>query len=277
MVVRGFAVLVPLAMVVLSACGTAAAPVTTAATTGASTTVTSTIEAGATTAVATTSPAPTTATVPPPALWKAVAPGELDILFVGNSHTSTHDVPTMVESLLESIEGIQVSVGTLKAGFLRMALGQRDVTDAISSGAWDIVILQGQEISMSHSTSYSQDEAVALANSAREAGSRALFFSEWSREGLDETDYIENIYRQMATSAGVELIPIGRSWDRLLADQPAYQLWSDDGNHSSPHGAFLAAATIAYYLVGPDAQLTTSPDLQALLEPARLTIENYIR
>lgn len=199
----------------------------------------------------------------------------IDILFVGNSHTATHDIPTTVASLLNSDPAYQVSTTFVGSEFLRVASQNPAVLDAIAEGSWDIVILQGQEISQSHSIEYSRSEAVALAELAAESGARPLLFSEWSRRDIDETSYIKNIYSGIAAMADAEVIPVGRAWDRLLADDPAALLWAADGNHSSAEGAFLAAATIAYFIAGPAAEMVGEPDLQPLLETARMTIAEY--
>ena len=177
---------------------------------------------------------------------------------------------------MEAVGSYEPTVTTLKAGFLRMAMDRPDITTEISSGDWDVVILQGHEISMSHSTRYSQKEPVALARLAVEAGSRALFFAEWKRDGTDETAYIEDLYNELAAKSGAEVIPVGRSPDRFLTDNPEAGLWSKDGNHASQEGAFLAAATIAYYLLGPEADTSTSPDQSQILTPAQEAIRIYL-
>jgi hypothetical protein len=213
-------------------------------------------------------------TVPPASTMPM--PGDISILFIGNSHTSTHDIPGMVKALLESSSTHEVEVARLGADFLRTGRESSSITEAVASGEWDIVILQGQEISQSHTISYSTAGAVGLASLASQAGARPLFFSEWKRQGIDETEYIEDIYRGIAEQASAEVIPVGRAWDRVLADDPAAALWSRDGNHSSPEGAFLAAATIAYFIAGPDADLRTDSALEQLLTAAQLTIEDYL-
>ena len=159
--------------------------------------------------------------------------------------------------------------------FLRTALDNSAIVSAVSSGDWDLVVLQGQEISQSHTIDYSTAEAVALAHMAESAGAQALFFAEWSRRGVDETEYIENIYANIAERSDAAVIPVGRSWDRLLADRSNYELWAVDGNHAASDGALLAAATIAFFIAGPDAPITTTgDDHRLLLEAARLTIED---
>ncbi len=235
-------------------------------TTGLSTTTTE--GASTTTTASTTTPtAPTTTT--------SSAGGTLSILFVGNSHTSTHDIPRTVRELLDSDPARQTTVELMSAGFLRIAANDVAITDAIGSGDWDIVVLQGQEISQSHSIAYSQEEAVALAELAIESGARALLFSEWPRKGIDETEYIEKIYDEIAEASGAEVVPVGRTWDLYLADLPDNNLWASDGNHSNSDGAFLAAATLAHVIAGPDAGLTTATALEHFLRTARLTVESY--
>lgn len=108
------------------------------------------------------------------------------------------------------------------------------------------------------------------------AGSRPLFFAEWRRRSVDETEYIEGIYDEIAEKAGAEVIPVGRSWELFLTAEPEYPLWSSDGNHSSAEGAFLAAATIAYFIAGPGADLTIEPGLDPFLNMAQITIEDYL-
>ncbi len=201
--------------------------------------------------------------------------GDLEILFVGNSHTATHDIPATVASLLNSSPVYQVTTQFVGSEFLRVALQNSSVIDAITEGSWDIVILQGQEISRSHTVDYSRFEAIELAQLVAESGARPLFFSEWSRREIDETAYIENIYAGIAAMADAEVIPVGRSWDRYLKSEPGALLWADDGNHSSAEGAFLAAATIASFIAGPDAKLATAADREPLLEAARLTVIEY--
>lgn len=259
---------VVLLLVLLTACsqGELSLPTPTLPTTATSISQSATTTTAPATSTTSSAPAPTT----------SVASGDLNILFIGNSHTSTHNIPEQVEALLET-GTTRVEVDYISAGFLRTASKDPAVIDAIASGRWDLVILQGQEISQSHSIAYSQVEAIALAEQANDAGSRPLFLAEWSRQDIDETEYIEGIYEEMAKEADAGVIPVGRSWERFLQGQPAYKLWAVDGNHSAPDGAFLAAATIAYFIAGTDIELHTGPGREFFLEAARLTIENYLQ
>lgn len=226
-------------------------------------------------------PAPTS-TVSQPTSTRAAssttvtsATDELAILFVGNSHTGTHGVPALVEEFLDSDPSTEARVLLITSDFLSTAANNDRLVEEIDSGRWDVVVLQGQEVSQSHTIDYSRAGAIALAQASEAAGSRPMLFSEWSRRDIDETEYIEAIYEQIADASGAEVIPIGRAWDRFLVTAPGYPLWGSDGNHSSPEGALLAAATIAYAIAGSDAVFSTDTDLAPFLDAARFTIDDF--
>lgn len=173
---------------------------------------------------------------------------DIKILFVGNSHTATHNVPVIVRELLESAKADRV-VATHYVGSSTLKYAWNDNTkEIIRSGGWDYIVLQGQEISMSHKYDYSKAEAISLAKLGIESGAKVLLFSEWKRRNIEETEYIEAIYRHIAKESGAEVVPIGRAWDRALKQKPKLELWSGDGNHSQAAGAYLAAATIACWI-----------------------------
>ncbi len=185
---------------------------------------------------------------------------DINILFIGNSHTATHNVSGIVKQLLESApSGKSVRVQYLGAASLKGA-DSAAFHRTIRNGGWNFVVLQGQEISMSHKYDYSKEEAIRLAKLAKDSGAKPLLFSEWKRRGVEETEYIEAIYRHIAKQSEAEVVPIGRAWDRALKQKPDAALWSSDNNHAAPAGAFLAAATIAWWIAGEDAEMTKGAD-----------------
>lgn len=176
----------------------------------------------------------------------------LRILFVGNSHTQVNDVPAILTHLLES-DGTGRKVETYRffSPFLNNAFQDAAVLKAVNDPHWSIVVLQGALVSSSHRINYPNDGAVGLAKLAHRAGSRALFFVEWPRQGWDESDYQMGIYRGISkASPGSELVPVCYAWDSILKRQPDSNLWQPDGNHASPLGSFLASYVFYYYLAG---------------------------
>ena len=172
----------------------------------------------------------------------------VSVLFLGNSHTAFNDVPGMVQSLLRS-SGVQATIGYRTGGHLD-DLNTPEVRRIISSGKITHLVLQGQMISMSHKYDYSIESAVALAKTANAAGVKVILYSEWPRQGINETAYIESIYEKIAKRAKATISPVGRAWDEALQSGVRVQFWASDGNHAAPAGSYIAAVTLARSIAG---------------------------
>ena len=116
----------------------------------------------------------------------------LNILFVGNSLTAGNDLPGMVKALLQSQgRDRQVSVQYHPAAHLNDVTANRNLVAQLTRGTWNVVVLQGASVSMSHKYTYPQDGGIALAKAAIRGGAKCLLYSEWSRRGENETEYTE--------------------------------------------------------------------------------------
>lgn len=171
--------------------------------------------------------------------------GSIDVLFCGNSHTFTNDVPGMTRNLVTAGSGRRIEIGSYSGAFLQDIAQNPIVRKEISSGRWDAVVLQGAGLSSSHNYVHPMDGAIALAKAAKSAKARALLFAEWPRRSWDETEYILGIYRQIAKASGAEIVPICKVWDAVLDVQPKLELWQADGNHATQTGSYIAACRIA--------------------------------
>jgi len=179
----------------------------------------------------------------------SLAPPALNILFLGNSHTANNDIPGLVKALLQSDgSGRRVQTQIVPCGLLKDLANRTDVAREIRSGRWDVVVLQGAEVSSSHKYTYPQDGPIALAKMAKQAKVRTLLFVEWSRKGWDESEFTLGVYRKIAHASGAEIVPVCYSWDVALKARPKLDLWLPDGNHSSPTGGYLAASAFYYFL-----------------------------
>lgn len=187
---------------------------------------------------------------------------EVRILFLGNSHTSYNNLPSMVESLLESDgSGRKVQVESRMAGFLEDYWKIDEVKRQLASKKWNIAVLQGAKISSSHKYNYNHDGAVEIAKLAKRSGTRPMFFAEWPRKNWKETDYILGIYNQIAKDAGgAEVVKVPVAWDMALAKDPKLSLWTSDGNHALGPGSFLAALTIYFAIAGDERTPTWRPE-----------------
>jgi hypothetical protein len=181
-----------------------------------------------------------------PANTPASPPADIGILFVGNSHTSMHNLPDLVcEMIRFANPGKSVAAQHLGVGFLEDLEHDATWRKEIESGAWKYVILQAQKISMSGRANYSRKQGVEIARFAKERGLTVIFYPEWGLKGVaGDGPRQERVYREMAKAAGVGVAPVAVAWDLALAEHPELPLHSADGNHQSPVGDFLTAAVL---------------------------------
>lgn len=172
------------------------------------------------------------------------------ILFLGNSHTSTYDVPSQVRNLLQAgMSGASVVTETRYGGLLNDIANDPAIFRQIQNNRYTHIVLQGAAISSSHQYEYSQAGGIRLAKAAVASRATTFFFAEWSRRNWQETEYILNVYRKIQKAApGSKIIPVGKAFDIALNSNPNIDLWASDGNHSNPSGAYLASCVIAHWI-----------------------------
>ena len=177
----------------------------------------------------------------------------LRILFCGNSHTRSHNIAATVSALCEaSRAGLSTpETHVLSGSFLDDIAGDPLYEAILQQEHPEIVVLQGQMVSMSGKYIYSRDAADQMARSAIASGARVLLYAEWGRQGIEgETERIEAIYQQISEAAGGTVVPVGRAWQLAIQRHPDFVLFADDGNHASPLGAFLTSCVLAATVTG---------------------------
>jgi hypothetical protein len=191
-----------------------------------------------------------------------VRSADVSILFVGNSHTTMHDLPGLIGAMIRHRHpGRSVDTHVVGVGFLEDVGRDPRCREEIETRPWKYVVLQAQKESKTGRYSYSQEEGIAIAKLARARGATVLFYSEWGlRDVPGHGPRIEKVYQAMAAAAGAVVAPVGRAWDRALAARPDLELYAGDGNHQSALGAFLTAAVLYGRLTGDSpAALATFP------------------
>lgn len=185
-------------------------------------------------------------------------PANLNILFLGNSHTTFNDVPAMVRQLIQSDgSGRQVATKLHGAAFVEELAKSADLRRDIQSGNYNVMVMQGAKLSSSHRYEYDHSGAIEIANLAKRYRIDVWLFAEWPRRGWKETDYILKEYREIADPSGARIIPTCKAFDRLLAGGFKQELWQGDGNHATLLGSFVAACTIAAH-IAPNAPKSPS-------------------
>lgn len=172
---------------------------------------------------------------------------DISLLFMGNSHTSYHDLPGMVAAMVRAARPAR----TVRAetapdwGFLEDHAANPRTLELLDRRPWTFVVLQAQKYSTSGQFSYPIEPAIDLARRARRSGAVPVMFPEWPRRGINETQRIYDLHVSIAQREPACVAPVGQAWDLALARHPTLVLHDLDGNHSAPAGAFLAALVIA--------------------------------
>lgn len=191
-----------------------------------------------------------TSTPAPPQPGSPLA--DITLLFMGNSHTASHDLPETVAALVRAARparSVYVEVAP-DWGFLEDHATNPRTLERLERRRWSFVVLQAQKYSTSGQFSYPIEPAIELARKSRTAGAVPIMFPEWPRRGVNETQRIYDLHVSIAQREPACVAPVGQAWDLALARHPALVLHDGDGNHSAPAGAFLAALVIAATMTG---------------------------
>jgi hypothetical protein len=183
-----------------------------------------------------------------------VAAADINLLFLGNSHTHFHDLPGMVAELVRAARPGKSVHAEAAPGYLFLDERLHDPATLrlLNSRRWSAVVLQAQRYSSSGLFSYSTSEAEALARMSRNLGATPMMFPEWPRQGIAETARIYDLHAGIARTGPACLAPVGQAWEVALTNAPNLVLHDADGNHSAPSGALLAAMVLAASITGAD-------------------------
>ncbi len=185
---------------------------------------------------------------------------DITLLFMGNSHASVNELQRMVADMVRAVRPGE-SVATAEAPgwmFLEERSRHAPSTALLRNQQWSFVILQAQKYSSSGLFEYSTTGAEELIRASRQQQAVPVMFPEWPRRGVDETMRIYDLHVSIAQRQVACVAPIGQAWDLALQRHPSLQLHADDGNHSNPAGAFLAAL-ILFATVTGDSPIALPP------------------
>lgn len=172
---------------------------------------------------------------------------QFNLLFMGNSHTSSHNLPQLVAKLLKAgVPNAKVDT-ELASGyhFLDERLQHKASTSLLSEGHWSHVILQAQKYSTTGRYFYPTDAAEEWIRRINAKKARAIMFPEWPRRGnKEEGARIHQLHLSIAKAEPACVAPIGLAWELALQQNPKLRLHANDGNHSTLDGAFLTALVL---------------------------------
>lgn len=196
-------------------------------------------------------PSPSVPVVAPPATPAPIST-DIALLMMGNSHTSTNNLPDMLASMLRAGRpGKTVAIVVAPQwGFLDEHLRSASTRQLFNSKAWSAVVFQAQKYSTSGLYEYSTSEAVEWVRMTRARNMVPVMFPEWPRFETTEAQFIYDLHTGIAKQQAACVAPIPQSFDLALLRAPDIVLHSADGNHAAAPGSFLAALILYATLTG---------------------------
>jgi len=177
------------------------------------------------------------------------------VLIIGNSHSQPMQ---KLLSILFShgLNDKNVAIETRAASFLDVIVDNEDLISLIETKSWTHIILQGQKYSQSQSVQYSTAETKIWIQRAKNIGATPILFPEHPQQGNpQEAVYVHSIHEGIASEESACVAPVGLTWNKVLAIEPALDLYHADGNHAKELGALLTALVLYQVISGEAADL----------------------
>jgi hypothetical protein len=187
-------------------------------------------------------------------LARAAAPTSsarpLRVLYIGNSQTSTNDLPAFVAAVAKaSKQKIEYRTIAPSAVTLEGNWNRGSARGSLLGGHWDAVVLQQGPSVLPQSRANLCFYAKAFADEAREWGVSPYLLMVWPRRGAGLPAVVD-AYASAAAGAEAGLLPAGSAWGEALRRAPGLPLYAWDGIHPGRMGTYLAALVVYAGLQG---------------------------
>ena len=180
----------------------------------------------------------------------------MKVLFVGNSHTYFNDMPQLFAEMYRQITGTAADV-TMLAYSGRDLKWHNDeyfsLRFALMYGNYDCCVFQQQAhpFPETETTVVNAEKIIEL---CRKCKVNPVIYMTWAEKNRsEEAPQRNSFYRQLAQQQQVLLAPVGEVFADLQLTHPEIELFFRDGEHASPYGDYLIAATFAGLFAGKQA------------------------
>ena len=183
----------------------------------------------------------------------------LQVLFIGNSYTTTNDLPGTLAALVQA-SGQQptlvVDQHCVGGATLQQHWEAGDALKKIQSSDWDFVVLQEQ--SQTALPAFGQQEKFFPYSQefVREIKARQgipLFYMTWKRPDtpFPAEDWIDS-YVQITKRTKSEVAPAGIAFERVKLAIPGWNPYADTGGHPTSASTYLTACVFYCQLLDRD-------------------------
>ena len=175
------------------------------------------------------------------------AAGNRRVLFIGNSHTYTNDLPGMVQALAREVGDTALRTAEVaEANFAledHMFVGA--ARSALRESQWEWVVLQQGTSALPESQAHLEFWTREFHPLIAQAGAIPVLYQIWPMASRRfDADAALTSYWNAAAAVGGVLAPAGDGFTAALAADPTIGVYSSDGLHASRRGTYVAALTI---------------------------------
>ncbi len=171
------------------------------------------------------------------------------VLLVGNSHTYYNGgVDAHLQQLINEARpqwGVTVQARTAGGYTLENHYQDPATQSAISTGDWDLVILQEQSSRPMNDPQLFFQYSMALDSLITASGAQTGFYMTWAwRNNPEMYIPIRDAYTYIGAYLGALVAPVGVGYYNSANSDPAVDLYAPDNYHPSLAGTYLAACTM---------------------------------
>jgi hypothetical protein len=173
------------------------------------------------------------------------------VLFVGNSHTYFNDMPALFARMCRELTGETPEVTMLAYSGRSLAWHREEyfaLRFALLRGGFDYCVIQ-QQAHPFPGEAATEAGLRAILPLCERGGARPVLFMTWAEKARPENAApMARCYRRLAEESGALLAPVGELFEGFRGTD--VELYWRDGEHASPYGSYLTAATLAALLCG---------------------------
>jgi hypothetical protein len=204
------------------------------------------------------------------AVARVSAANPLRVLFVGNSHTFMHNLPSMI-ALLAAADGqpraLHFVMDAPGGSKLAQHVAGSETARLLHEARWDYMVLQEQQQLSSWSQFPEELQRDFLSSIrtldviGRSVGAKTVLYMTAARQDGDPDnmpndtydamqDRVSHNYERAASEVGALLAPVGLAVQWAHRARPDFVLWESDRYHPSLAGSYLAACILYQTLYG---------------------------
>ena len=181
----------------------------------------------------------------------------MKVLFLGNSHLYFNDMPHTFARLCAAAG--QPAPQTTLLAYSGRTLGWHlneyfSLRYNLLYGGYDYCVIQqrAHPFPPSEETRADAGQVIELCRAAHTA---PVLLMPWAEKACPQNQQrMAQTCRRIAAETGALLAPVGEIWQALLQQDPDFPLFWQDGEHASPLGDYLIAATLCTLLTGCDSR-----------------------